>query len=104
MRAAYAGPLPCVGGFHKKAAVFRPSPPALKLFGKGNGLIIAPTAESKVLLPMFFGLFVTERMSYVRTHRRPVVGVGQSGTFNAPVLAFTSSGSLRRIFLPPIKR
>src|SRR6266581_6133421 len=103
MRAAIAGPLTAVGGFHKKAAVFRPSP-ELKLFGKGNGLISVPTAVSRVRPPMLFTLVVAERMSYVRMQRRPVVGVGHSGTSNAPVPASTSRGLLRVIVLPLITR
>src|SRR5258708_31812788 len=99
MRAAIAGPLTAVGGFHKKAAVFRPSP-ELKLFGKGNGLVSAPTAASRVRPPMLFRLVVTERMSYVRIQRIPVVGVGQRGTSSAPVLESTSSGLLRVIVVP----
>src|SRR6266404_8205203 len=62
MRAAMAGPRTCVGGFHKKAAVFKPSPEA-KLFGSGNGCRIVATAESTVFPPT---LFVEERLSYAR--------------------------------------
>src|SRR5260370_10428802 len=100
MRALIAGPRTAVGGFQTKLAVFKPSPAAEKLFGVGIGESNDPTVASSVrpsvlLLPVL--------MSYVRTQRRDVA-VAQSGTTNAPVPGFTSSGELRTIFVPPIMR
>src|SRR5260370_12518695 len=101
MRALIAGPLTAVGGFHKKAAVFRPSIPVAaveKLFGRGIGLRIAAMVESSVRPAVLFDAL---RMSYVRT--QPIeVGVAHSGTFKAPVLGSTSKMEFRKIVWPPL--
>src|SRR5882724_9634485 len=97
MRTLYAGPLTAVGGFHKKAAKFRPSPEE-KLFGTGIGFRIAPTAESRVRLATLLGLFAAERISWVRM-KQSWAGVMQSPmpVINFPGFGFTSSGELRVI-------
>src|SRR5712691_251773 len=102
MRAAMAGPLTAVGGFHRNAPVFRPSPDE-KLLGSGNGLMIAATAASSGLdcwlLPVGPGV----RVSQVRT--QPIeVGVAQSGTFNAPVPGSTSKMEWVGVGLLPRKQ
>ena len=63
MRAVIAGPLTAVGGFHRKAAVFKPSIPVVevpKLLGKGTGVNSAATAVSSGLPRV---LFVADRVS-----------------------------------------
>ena len=94
MRALIAGPRTAVGGLHENEAVFKPSPTAEKLFGLGYAVNSEATVESSDLPAV---LLVPVLMSYVRIQRRPVVGVGQSGTTGTPVLGFTSSGEFRRI-------
>src|SRR2546421_11375081 len=99
MRAAMAGPLTAVGGFHRNAPVFRPSPDE-KLLGSGNGLMIAATPESSGLPAVLLPPTPVVRVSYVRT--QPIeVGVAQRGTFNAPVLGSTSKEEFAVIVLPP---
>src|SRR6266849_298476 len=100
MRALIAGPRTAVGGFQTKLALFKPSPAAEKLFGIGIGESNAPTVASSVF-PVV--LLLPVLMSYVRTQRRDVA-VAQSGTTNAPVLAFTNSGELRVIVVPAINK
>src|SRR6266567_3478968 len=96
MRALIAGPRTAVGGFQRKLAVFKPSPAAEKLFGVGIGESNDATVASSVF-PVV--LLVPVLMSYVRTQRRDVA-VAQSGTTNAPVLGFNSSGELHVIVVP----
>src|SRR2546425_13128413 len=99
MRALIAGPRTAVGGLHENEAVFKPSPTVEKLFGLGYAVNSEATVESSALPAV---LLVPVLMSYVRIQRRPVVGVGQSGTTRAPLVGFTNSGELRRIKVVPM--
>src|SRR2546421_7187007 len=98
MRALIAGPRTAVGGLHENEAVFKPSPTAEKLFGLGYAVNSEATVESSALPAV---LLVPVFVSYVRTQRSEVA-VAQSGTTNAPVLGFTSSGELRKIKVVPM--
>src|SRR5207244_10446859 len=104
MRALIAGPRTAVGGFHKKAAVFRPSPEP-KLFGNGTGVRADATMESKVLPAMLFGLLVAVRMSYVRMQLVSAPTQLCTPAARAPVLRSTSRTLfLRMTVLPMLKQ